>query len=114
MFQLNDKKKTNVAGCVVSNGVLRAQGRFRVMRGDNPISGFLHADSLRRHKDIVQKVTSGSDCGLVLSKFSDIRDGDVVEFFEIVQRAKRLVKSDDILFEQEPAAEAESAESAGK
>lgn len=100
-FQLNDKKNTVVAGCIVSQGVLRSQGRYRITRGDTPVTDFIHLESLRRHKDVVQEVSSGSDCGLVFSKFSGIKDGDTVEFYEIVQKPKRLLKGDDILFEQE-------------
>lgn len=103
-FQLNDKRKTVVAGCIVSQGVLRTQGRYRIMRGDTPVTDFIHLESLRRHKDIVQEVSSGVDCGIVFSKFSDMRDGDTVEFYEIVQKPKRLVRADDILYQPEAAA----------
>lgn len=112
IFQLNDKRKTVVAGCIVSQGVLRAQGRYRVVRGENPVTDFIHLESLRRHKDVVQEVSSGSDCGVVFSKFDDVRDGDTVEFFEIVQKPKRLVRADDILFE--PEASAQPAEAVSK
>src|SRR3546814_8595033 len=57
-FQLNDKRKTVVAGCIVSQGVLRTQGRYRVLRGDTPVTDFLHLESLHRHKDVVQEVRS--------------------------------------------------------
>lgn len=111
IFRLNDKRKTVVAGCVVSQGVLRAQGRYRVLRGETAVTDFIHLESLRRHKDVVQEVSSGSDCGVVFSKFDDVQEGDVVEFFEIVQKPKRLLRADDLLFEPEasaPAAEAVS------
>ena len=70
----------NVAGCHVTSGKITRGAKIRVVR-----DGFVIAEdemaSLKRFKDDVKEVASGYDCGIGLSKFNDIKEGDVFEAF---------------------------------
>ena len=70
----------NIAGCHVTNGKITRGAKIRVVR-----DGFVIAEdemaSLKRFKDDVKDVASGYDCGIGLTKFNDIKEGDVFEAF---------------------------------
>ena len=70
----------NIAGCHVINGKINRNAKIRVVR-----DGFVIAEdemaSLKRFKDDVKEVASGYDCGIGLSKFNDIKEGDIFEAF---------------------------------
>jgi len=73
----------NIAGCMVTSGVIRRNAKVRVLRDAAVVSNDLDLASLRREKDDVSEVREGFECGLVLRNFQDIRIGDVVEAFEM-------------------------------
>jgi translation initiation factor IF-2 len=78
-----------IAGCVVTDGkVTRAAGVRLVRDGTIVWSG--KVGSLRRFKDDVAEVEQGLECGIVLEGFADIKEGDVLEFFEVKQVEKTL------------------------
>ncbi len=70
----------NIAGCHVISGKINRNAKIRVVR-----DGFVIAEdemaSLKRFKDDVKEVASGYDCGIGLSKFNDIKEGDIFEAF---------------------------------
>jgi translation initiation factor IF-2 len=74
-------KVGKIAGCKVTDGLIKMDSMVRVMRGKrNPIFvGKL--SSLRVVKDVVQEVPEGSDCGLSVEDFQDFEEGDVIECF---------------------------------
>jgi translation initiation factor IF-2 len=47
-------------------------------------------DSLRRFKDDVKEVKQGYECGMMLTNFNDVREGDILEAFEIIEVARTL------------------------
>ena len=78
-----------VAGCMVTEGVIRKTSPVRVLRDDVVIhEGAL--DSLRRVKDDVNEVKSGTECGIGVQDYTDIQVGDQIEVFERTEVARTL------------------------
>jgi translation initiation factor IF-2 len=74
-------KAGNVAGCMVTEGIVRRSSLIRLMRAGEQIwSGKL--SSLKRFKDDAREVKEGFDCGMAFEGFSDFKEGDVVEAFD--------------------------------
>src|SRR5690606_19310669 len=71
-----------VAGCMVTDGVVRRDSQVRLLR-NNVVLWTSHLESLRRFKDDVKEVRSGFDCGITLRGNNDIEVGDQLEIFEI-------------------------------
>ncbi len=82
-------KVGTIAGCMVLDGKLTRHTPIRIIRDGVVIhSGKL--GSLKRFKDDVKEVTSGYECGLNVDNFNDIKEGDIVEGYEIVQTKRTL------------------------
>ncbi len=78
-----------VAGCLVTGGKMRRGALTRVIRdGVEVYSGKI--GSLKRFKDDVREVDSGFECGIGIDSFNDIKVGDVLEAYEVVELAKKL------------------------
>jgi len=78
-----------VAGCYVTEGLIKRNSQVRVLRNNVVIhTGTL--DSLKRFKDDVKEVKSNFECGLSLHNFNDLEVGDQLEAFEIVEVARAL------------------------
>lgn len=73
----------NIAGCMVTSGLIRRNAKVRVIRDGNVVADNLDLASLKREKDDASEVREGFECGLVLKNFQDIKEGDVVEAFEM-------------------------------
>ena len=73
----------NIAGCMVTSGTIRRNAKARLLRDGAVVADNLDLASLRREKEDVTEVREGFECGLVLSGYSDIKIGDVVESFEM-------------------------------
>ena len=76
-------KAGNIAGCMVTSGVIRRNAKVRVLRDGAVVADNLDLSSLRREKDDASEVREGFECGLVLRNFQDIKIGDIVESFEM-------------------------------
>ena len=76
-----------VGGCMVTNGVVRRDAKVRVVR-DGVVLVEDDLSSLRRFKDDVREVAQGFECGIGLERFKDLKVGDVIENFEIVEVAR--------------------------
>ena len=83
-------KVGNVAGCVVIDGKVKSDSNIRILR-DNVVIYEGKLASLKRFKDDAKEVVAGQECGLGVENFNDIKDGDVVEAFEMVE-IKRTLK----------------------
>ena len=80
-------KLGTVAGCLVTSGLLRRSAAVRLLRDHQEIYvGEL--SSLRRFKDDVPEVKSGTECGMGLVGWSDLQEGDLIECFEVEISAK--------------------------
>ncbi len=73
----------NIAGCMVTSGLIRRNAKVRVIRDGAVVADNLDLLSLKREKDDASEVREGFECGLVLRNFQDIKEGDVVEAFEM-------------------------------
>ncbi|TSE20577.1 Translation initiation factor IF-2 [Tepidimonas alkaliphilus] len=78
-----------VAGCMVTQGYVTRNAHFRLIR-DNVVVYTGELESLKRFKDDVREVKEGFECGIKLKNYSDIKEGDVLEFFEIKEVARTL------------------------
>jgi translation initiation factor IF-2 len=86
-------KANTVAGCVVHRGSLDGDEKFRVVRGGAVAhDGLLDAASIRRHRLEVRVVGKGTDCGLNLAGFEDIRAGDIVQCVRFVKKKAAVEK----------------------
>ena len=73
-----------VAGCYVTSGEIFRNNRVRVVR-DGTVVYEGNIASLRRFKDDVRSVRAGFECGVGVENFNDVKEGDVLEFFEVVE-----------------------------
>ncbi len=78
-----------IAGCYVSEGSINRNALVRVLR-DNVVIYEGQLDSLKRFKDDVREVQAGFECGLAVENFNDIKIGDVIEAYELVETARTL------------------------
>lgn len=76
-------KAGNIAGCMVTSGLIRRNAKVRILRDNAVVADNLDLASLRREKDDASEVREGFECGIVLKNFQDIKIGDVVESFEM-------------------------------
>ncbi len=79
----------SIAGCLVTEGQVRRGLPIRVLR-DNVVIYEGELESLRRHKDDVNKVEAGTECGIGVKNYNDVKAGDQIECFERIQ-VKRTV-----------------------
>ncbi|MGI5309163.1 translation initiation factor IF-2 [Rheinheimera sp. WS51] len=78
-----------VAGCMVTEGVIKRSAPIRVLR-DNVVIYEGELESLRRFKDDVSEVRNGYECGIGVKNYNDVRAGDQIEVFEVVQVERTL------------------------
>ena len=76
-----------VAGCYVTEGVIRRNSRVRLVR-DGTVIYETNLSSLKRFKDDVREVATGYECGIGLENFQDIKEGDVIQAFEVQEVAR--------------------------
>jgi translation initiation factor IF-2 len=79
----------NVAGCIVSEGYVKRANPIRVLR-DNVVIYEGELESLRRFKDDVNEVRSGTECGIGVKNYNDVKVGDHIECFERIEVARTL------------------------
>src|SRR5438309_4113817 len=70
-----------IAGCMVTNGVVRRGAQVRVVR-DGTVIYETSIAQLRRFKDDVREVAEGFECGILLDGFDDVKEGDILEVYE--------------------------------
>lgn len=80
-------KVGNIAGCLVTSGIMRRNAKARLLRDHVVVADNLTVSSLRREKDDVTEVRDGYECGLTLT-YSDIKEGDVIETYELVEKER--------------------------
>lgn len=78
-----------IAGCMVSEGVVKRNNPIRVLR-DNIVIYEGELESLRRFKDDVSEVRAGTECGIGVKSYNDVKEGDQIEVFERVEVARKL------------------------
>ncbi|MBU9846598.1 translation initiation factor IF-2 [Rahnella ecdela] len=73
-----------IAGCMVTEGMIKRNNPIRVLR-ENVVIYEGELESLRRFKDDVAEVRNGMECGIGVKNYNDVRTGDVIEVFEIIE-----------------------------
>ena len=82
-------KVGTVAGCYVTEGLVKRGVQVRVLR-ENVVIHTGDIDTLKRFKDDVREVKSGFECGMSLKNFQDLKEGDQFEVFEVLEVARTL------------------------
>ncbi len=82
-------KVGTVAGCFVNDGLARRNARIRLLR-ESVVIHEGEFDSLKRFKDDVREVKAGFECGLSLKGYNDLKVGDLIEVYEVVEVARTL------------------------
>ena len=78
-----------IAGCIVSSGLMRKANPIRVLR-DNVVIYEGQLESLRRFKDDVNEVKSGTECGIGVKNYNDVKPGDQIEVFERIEVERNI------------------------
>ncbi len=78
-----------IAGCMVTEGTVYRSKPIRVLR-DNVVIYEGELESLRRHKDDVNEVRSGTECGIGVKNYTDVKEGDLIEVYEVREVARSL------------------------
>ncbi|NUN52659.1 MAG: translation initiation factor IF-2 [Planctomycetaceae bacterium] len=84
-------KVGTIAGCAVTDGLLRRSAPIRLFRDGKQIMTNQKLESLKRFKDDAREVKGGFECGLKIAGFDDVKVGDVIESYEVVE-IKRTLK----------------------
>ncbi len=79
----------DIAGCIVTEGFVKRSNPIRVLR-DNVVIYEGELESLRRFKDDVNEVRSGTECGIGVKNYTDVRPGDQIECYERIEVARTL------------------------
>ena len=77
-------KVGNIAGCSVTDGIIRRDAQARIIR-DGVVVYDGKIGSLQHEKDVVKEVKKGYECGITIDGFNDIKVGDVIEAYEMVE-----------------------------
>ena len=85
----NITKVGKVAGCYVTEGVIKRGCKVRLLR-ENVVIHEGTLKTLKRIKDEVREVKSGYECGMAFEGYQDIREGDMIECFEVEEVARTL------------------------
>ena len=78
-----------IAGCMVTEGNVKRSNPIRVLR-DNVVIYEGELESLRRFKDDVQEVRNGMECGIGVKNYNDVKVGDQIEVFEVIEVARQI------------------------
>ncbi|WP_144393049.1 translation initiation factor IF-2 [Pleionea sediminis] len=78
-----------IAGCMITEGYVKRNNPIRVLR-DNVVIYEGELESLRRFKDDVQEVRNGMECGIGVKNYNDVKEGDQIECFEIIEVARTI------------------------
>lgn len=82
-------KVGTIAGCLIKSGKMTAKSKVRLIR-DGIVVYTGELSSLKRGKDDAKEVLTGMECGIGIDKYNDIKDGDVIEAFQIVEIKRTL------------------------
>ncbi len=75
----------NIAGCYVSDGVIKNNSKVRIIRDGVIVCNDDTIASLQREKDSVKEVKKGFECGITLTNYTDIKENDIIEAYEMVE-----------------------------
>jgi translation initiation factor IF-2 len=79
-----------IAGCIVQSGFVNRTHHARLTRDGRVIAEGLRLESLRRFKDDAKEVRAGLECGVKLARYDDVKPGDIIEVYEVIDVPQRL------------------------
>ncbi len=80
-----------VAGCIVASGsAVKKDVKVRLLRDNAIVTEKRNVETLRRHKDEVSEVRAGTECAIRLAGFEDVKNGDVIVFYKVIETARKL------------------------
>ena len=85
----NSPKFGQIAGCMVVEGIIYRNKKIRVLR-DNVVIYEGELESLRRFKDDVNEVRNGTECGIGVKNYTDVKSGDKIEVFDVREVARKI------------------------
>ena len=80
-------KVGSIAGSYVTDGIIKSNAKARILR-DSIVIYDGNINSLQREKDSVKEVKKGLECGITIENYSDLKEGDIIEAYEIVEAKK--------------------------
>lgn len=80
-------KTGTIAGCFVTTGVIKATAKARLLR-DGVVIYEGELNSLRREKETVKEVKKGLECGITIENYNDIKEKDIIEVYEIIEKKR--------------------------
>ncbi len=86
----NITKVGKIAGCMVEMGMVKRGAKVRLLRDDVVILDGGTLKTLKRHQDEVKEVKEGNECGMAFENYDDIKDGDVIECYEVIAEARTV------------------------
>ncbi len=85
----NITKVGKIAGCMVQGGMVKRGSKVRLLRDDVVIhEGMLK--TLKRFKDEVKEVREGMECGMAFENYDDIKDGDIIECYDVKEETRTI------------------------
>jgi len=79
-----------IAGCYVTEGVIKRSSKVRLIRDSIAINDNMSIQSMRREKEDITESRAGFECGIKLADFDDVKIGDVIEAYEMVEVSRKL------------------------
>ena len=79
-----------VAGCFATEGLLQRNAKVRIIRDQLVVEDERAIESLKRFKDDVREVRAGMECGVKIAGYDDLKEGDVLEFYQQVEVSRTL------------------------
>ena len=79
-----------IAGCYITQGAIPRSAKVRLVRDGIVIRDEISIESIRRLKDDVSEVRSGFECGIKLADFQDVKPGDLIEAYELIEISRTL------------------------
>ena len=83
-------KLGNIAGCMVTDGVMQKNTKVRLIRDGKVVTENRELESLRRVKDEAKEVRAGTECGIRITGFEDIKPGDVLVCYKVIEVKRKL------------------------
>lgn len=75
----------SICGCKVTHGKVKRNAKARIIR-DGVVIYSSEINSLQHKKDSIQEVTVGNECGITIKKFNDIKEGDIIEVYNLIEK----------------------------
>lgn len=79
-----------IAGCYVTDGIAQRNAKVRIIRNNVVVEDERRLDTLKRIKDDAREVKAGLECGIKIKNYDDVKEGDILEFYENVEIARTL------------------------